>query len=171
MSTLSPKQEAMSEQSSWDFSDLRALFINCTLKRSPERSHTDGLSAISMEIMRRQGVAVEEVRATIGRRLVAHLSGGKCPECAEEVKAVRASMVAATLGKERLVDELGINLMAWTEDAASGFTEVLCRQFACHPQSARLMQEVLELHALATIYEERVGLPAGFIGRVKALMP
>ena len=27
MSTLSPKQEAMSEQSSWDFSDLRALFI------------------------------------------------------------------------------------------------------------------------------------------------
>ena len=63
MSTLSPKQEAMSEQSSWDFSDLRALFINCTLKRSPEPSHTDGLSAISMEIMRRQGVAVEEVRA------------------------------------------------------------------------------------------------------------
>jgi len=63
MSMLSPKQEAMSAQSSWDFSDLRALFVNCTLKRSPERSHTGGLAAISMEIMRRQGVAVEEVRA------------------------------------------------------------------------------------------------------------
>jgi hypothetical protein len=26
----------------WDFSDLRALFINCTLKRSAEPSHTQG---------------------------------------------------------------------------------------------------------------------------------
>lgn len=24
----------------WRFDDLRALYINCTLKRSPERSHT-----------------------------------------------------------------------------------------------------------------------------------
>jgi hypothetical protein len=24
----------------WDFSDLRALFLNCTLKRTPELSHT-----------------------------------------------------------------------------------------------------------------------------------
>ena len=47
----------------WDFSDLTALFINCTLKRSPERSHTQGLADVSIEIMRRQGVSVEEVRA------------------------------------------------------------------------------------------------------------
>ena len=59
--TLTPKQEEMSAQSRWDFSDLRALFINCTLKRSPERSHTQGLADISMEIMRRQGVAVDEI--------------------------------------------------------------------------------------------------------------
>jgi hypothetical protein len=26
----------------WDFSDPRATFINCTLKRSPEPSHTEG---------------------------------------------------------------------------------------------------------------------------------
>jgi hypothetical protein len=39
------------------------LFINCTLKRSPELSHTAGLAALSMEIMRKQGVAVEEIRA------------------------------------------------------------------------------------------------------------
>lgn len=49
-------------QDSWDSSDLRALFINCTLRRSPELSHTHGLAAISMEIMRRQGVAIDEVR-------------------------------------------------------------------------------------------------------------
>jgi hypothetical protein len=27
----------------WRFDDLRALYINSTLKRSPERSHTQGL--------------------------------------------------------------------------------------------------------------------------------
>jgi hypothetical protein len=26
----------------WRFDDLRALFVNCTLKRSPEVSHTQG---------------------------------------------------------------------------------------------------------------------------------
>ena len=61
--TLNEMQEALCAQSQWDFSDLRALFINCSLKRSPERSHTQGLMDLSMEIMRRQGVTVECVRA------------------------------------------------------------------------------------------------------------
>ena len=56
MPTLNPKQEELCEQSQWDFSDLRAMFINCTLKLSPEVSNTQGLADISMEIMRRQGV-------------------------------------------------------------------------------------------------------------------
>lgn len=30
-----------------DYSDLRALFINCTLKRSPEVSNTQGLMDVS----------------------------------------------------------------------------------------------------------------------------
>ena len=51
------------EQDQWDFSDLSALFINCTLKRSPEVSNTQGLAEIAIGIMRRQGVAVETVRA------------------------------------------------------------------------------------------------------------
>lgn len=41
---------------------LRALFLNCTLKRSPERSHTQGLIDASMAIMRAQGVQAEVVR-------------------------------------------------------------------------------------------------------------
>jgi multimeric flavodoxin WrbA len=63
MTVLSPQQEELCRQSRWDFSDLRAIFINCTLKRSPEQSHTQGLADRSMEIMRRQGVTVEAVRA------------------------------------------------------------------------------------------------------------
>ncbi|WP_255945873.1 flavodoxin family protein [Streptomyces odontomachi] len=45
------------------YDDLRALYVNCTLKRSPERSNTQGLVDRSMEIMRTQGVQVELVRA------------------------------------------------------------------------------------------------------------
>ncbi len=63
MTALTPRQEQMASQDRWDFTDLRALFINCTLKRSPELSHTQGLADISMAIMGRQGVAVEEIRA------------------------------------------------------------------------------------------------------------
>ena len=45
------------------FADLRALFINCTLKRSPELSHTQGLIDISEAIMEKQGVTVDSLRA------------------------------------------------------------------------------------------------------------
>jgi multimeric flavodoxin WrbA len=46
-----------------DFSALKALFINCTLKRSPERSHTQGLMDISTRIMEQNGVETETIRA------------------------------------------------------------------------------------------------------------
>ena len=60
---LNQMQEELCTQSQWDFSDLRALFVNCTLKKSPEVSNTQGLIDISAEILRRQGVTVEELRA------------------------------------------------------------------------------------------------------------
>jgi multimeric flavodoxin WrbA len=46
-----------------DYSDLKALFINCTLKRSPEVSNTQGLMDKSMAVMRAQGVEVDCIRA------------------------------------------------------------------------------------------------------------
>jgi len=46
-----------------DFSDLHALFINCTLKKSPQRSHTRGLIDVSMNVMARNGVSAECIRA------------------------------------------------------------------------------------------------------------
>ena len=51
------------EESRWDFSDLSAVFINCTLKRSPEPSNTQALADRSIGIMRRAGVGVEVIRA------------------------------------------------------------------------------------------------------------
>lgn len=45
-----------------DFSQLKAIYINCTLKKSPEKSHTEGLMSRSKDIMRKEGVAVDELR-------------------------------------------------------------------------------------------------------------
>lgn len=47
----------------WDFSGLRAMFINCTLKRSPDVSNTQALVDASAAIMRKHGVSVELLRA------------------------------------------------------------------------------------------------------------
>lgn len=60
---LDQRQQNLRTTSSWDFSDLRALFINCTLKPSPERSHTRGLMDIAIAVMEANGVNVEVVRA------------------------------------------------------------------------------------------------------------
>ena len=60
---LNDLQEQWCRDSTWDFSDLKALFINCTLKRSPDVSHTDGLVRISRGIMEKNGVSVDAVRA------------------------------------------------------------------------------------------------------------
>ncbi|EME14496.1 flavodoxin family protein [Rhodococcus triatomae] len=46
-----------------DFTGLLAVYVNCTLKRSPERSNTQGLVDRSVELMRDAGVAVDQIRA------------------------------------------------------------------------------------------------------------
>jgi hypothetical protein len=51
MPTFTEMQERLSAGSRWDFSDLSAVYINCTLKRSPESSHTQGLADRSVAIM------------------------------------------------------------------------------------------------------------------------
>ena len=59
---LDEKQVKMCEESKWDFSDLKALFLNCTLKKTPTLSHTEGLINISKAIMEKNKVSVEVLR-------------------------------------------------------------------------------------------------------------
>ena len=59
---LNELQERWCSESKWDYSDLKALFLNCTLKKSPDVSHTEGLIRIARAIMERNGVAVELLR-------------------------------------------------------------------------------------------------------------
>src|SRR5688572_6567184 len=46
----------------FDFSGLKALFLNCTLKPSPQKSHTETLMKISQIIMDKNGVSTEMIR-------------------------------------------------------------------------------------------------------------
>ena len=45
-----------------NFSVLTAMYVNCTLKRSPELSHTEGLMKVSMNIMEKEGVKIDHLR-------------------------------------------------------------------------------------------------------------
>lgn len=49
-------------KNAYDFADLNALFLNCTLKKSPELSHTQGLIDNSIFIMQKHGVKTEVLR-------------------------------------------------------------------------------------------------------------
>ncbi len=60
---LNEFQQELCSTSRWDFTDLRALFINCTLKPSPAVSNTQGLMDISIAILEANGVAVDQIRA------------------------------------------------------------------------------------------------------------
>lgn len=45
-----------------DFAGIKALYVNCTLKKSPRVSHTRGLIDISMKIMEKEGAEAECIR-------------------------------------------------------------------------------------------------------------
>jgi multimeric flavodoxin WrbA len=60
---LAPEAEALNQGHGFDFSDLRAVYINCTLTKSPQRSHTQTLADRSIAVMRANGVTVESIRA------------------------------------------------------------------------------------------------------------
>jgi multimeric flavodoxin WrbA len=61
--TLTEKLDVLADKSQWDFSDLRTLFINCTLKKSPEPSHTQGLADLAISILEKNRVHVDVIRA------------------------------------------------------------------------------------------------------------
>jgi len=60
---LNEFQQELCSTSRWDFTDLRALFVNCTLKPSPSVSNTQGLMDISIAILEANGVTVDQIRA------------------------------------------------------------------------------------------------------------
>lgn len=105
------------------YDDLRALFVNCTLKRSPEPSNTEGLVDVSRAIMEKQGVQVEVIRA------VDHdIATGVWPDMTEhgwatdEWPAIQEKVMAA--------DILVIAGPIWLGDNSSVTKQVIERLYA-----------------------------------------
>ena len=46
-----------------DYANLKAVYINCTLKKSPGESHTQTLMDVSAAIMMKQGIDVTNIRS------------------------------------------------------------------------------------------------------------
>lgn len=59
---LNEQQQALCNDSPFDYSNLTALFLNCTLKPSPQTSHTRTLIDMSAAIMLENDVTVDIVR-------------------------------------------------------------------------------------------------------------
>ena len=45
-----------------DFSNLKVIYVNCTLKKSPAKSHTSLLMQVSKDILKKEKVDFEEIR-------------------------------------------------------------------------------------------------------------
>ncbi len=127
MATLNDKQLEMCSTSKWDFSDLKALFINCTLKRSPELSHTQGLIDISKAILEKNGVSVDVLRA-----VDYDIAYGVWPDMTEH--GWENDAWPAILEKVMKSDILVLTSSIWLGEKTSVCTKVIERLYAASGQ-------------------------------------
>ncbi|MEU1203427.1 flavodoxin family protein [Streptomyces sp. NPDC005813] len=115
---------ATASDDTYRFDDLRALFINCTLKPSPEPSNTEGLVDKSRAIMEGRGVVTDVVRAVdldlapgVYPDMTEHgLPGDAWPELYEKVMAADILVLAGPI---------------WLGDNSSVTKRVIERLYGC----------------------------------------
>jgi multimeric flavodoxin WrbA len=122
MTELTATDERLCDESPHDFSGLKALYVNCTLKRSPELSHTQGLADRSIAIMRRLGVEVDTIRA------VDHdIATGVWPDMTEHGWA--ADEWPALFERVMAADILVVLTPIWLGEKSSVCTQVIERLY------------------------------------------
>ena len=125
--TMNEQQRQLCEHSTVDYSDLSALFLNCTLKPSPELSHTEGLIAMSQAIMEANDVKTEVIRP-----VDLQIATGVYPNMTEhgadvdEWPSVFDKIIAA--------DILVIGASIWLGEKSSVATKVIERIYSHHGQ-------------------------------------
>src|SRR5438105_1439834 len=119
---LNDFQQELCATSTWDFSDLRALFFNCTLKPSPAVSNTQGLIDISVAILEANGVAVEQIRAVDNE-----LAAGVYPDMTEH-GAARDDW-PALYAQVEAADILVVGTPIWLGEKSSVCTRLIERLY------------------------------------------
>lgn len=105
-----------------DFSDLSAVFVNTTLKRSPDVSNTEGLIDISRTIMEANGVSTEVIRAADHQ-----IAWGVYPDMTEH--GADADEWPAIFEKVMAADILVIGTPIWLGEKSSICTLVIERLY------------------------------------------
>ena len=117
-------------EQNWDFTGLTAMFLNGTLKRSPEVSNTEGLIEVSASLMRRHGVEVEVLR-TIDHDIATGVypdmteqgwATDEWPQIWERVKAANILVIAGPI---------------WLGDNSSKTKQIIERLYAQSVSSTR----------------------------------
>ncbi len=120
---LTDRQQSLCDNRPGSYDDLTAIYLNCTLKRSPEQSHTQGLLDMSMAILRENGVAVESVR------VVDHdIAFGVYPDMTE--KGWARDDWPALIRKVLAADILVVGTPIWLGEKSSVCTQVIERLYA-----------------------------------------
>lgn len=113
----------MSDVERPDYSDLSALFLNCSLKRSPQESHTDTLCDVVRTIMHSAGCSTETVR------VIDHaIAPGVYPDMTEHGWDADAWPDIAT--KVMAADILVIGSPIWLGDVSSECRKIIEKLYA-----------------------------------------
>jgi multimeric flavodoxin WrbA len=114
----------VAQKNKWDFSNLSALFFNCTLTKSPGKSHTDLLIDISKNIMQKHGVKTEVIRA------IDHdIATGVWPDMREH--GWKTDEWPKIYKKVQAADILVIAGPIWLGDNSSQTKKIIERLYAC----------------------------------------
>jgi multimeric flavodoxin WrbA len=107
-----------------DFTGLKATFVNCTLKKSPEISNTQGLVDASVGIMRKHGVEVDVIR------FVDHdIATGVWPDMREH--GAESDEWPELYERVRAADILVLGSPIWLGEKSSVCTRVIERLYGC----------------------------------------
>jgi hypothetical protein len=127
----------------------------------------EAVTGSAFRILGAAEAAVEEIRSRVGSRLRNHLQG-RCADCLVQIEGVESSAIASVLGPELVAANGPGDLVSLAIGGSHGFQRIMRRNGVTEAQAAAL-GEVLELHAVATIFDFTPTLPVGFMGRVRAL--
>ncbi|MEP7204614.1 MAG: flavodoxin family protein [Candidatus Saccharibacteria bacterium] len=112
----------MQQDNEESYSDLTALFINCSLKQDKAQSHTQLLINRAAAIMKTEGVAVEQVYVLDHTIAVGMIKDGAVEGLADDWPAIQQKIMQA--------DILVIGTPIWLGVKSSVATQVIERMYA-----------------------------------------
>lgn len=104
---------------------MKALYINCTLKKSPRKSHTKGLMDLSMNIMEKEGVEVEYLRL-----VDLEIAPGVMPDMTEEDGGIEKDDWPSVHNKIIDCDILVIGTPLWLGEKSSECQRLIERLYS-----------------------------------------